>query len=62
MCDVLLAVACPENEMAWLWGREGKNTLGLYGLPSFRAANADAVQPRVPSLSQPAAEYPGFVQ
>lgn len=62
MCDVLLTVACPEYEVAWLWGREGENTLGLHVLPSFRAANPDAVQPCVPSLLQPAAEHPGFVQ
>ena len=49
MCNVL-TVACPEYKVAWLRGREGKNSLGLYVLPSFRAANPDAVQPRVPSL------------
>lgn len=51
MCDVLLTVACSEHEVAWLQGGEGKNALGLFVLPSFRAANPDAVQPHMPSIS-----------
>lgn len=62
MCDVLLTVACPDYEVAWLQGRERRSSLGLYILPSFRAASPDAAQPHALSLLPPAAEYPGFVQ
>lgn len=41
--------------------KDGKKYPG-YALPFFTAPNPKAAQPQMPSLSQPPAVHPGFVQ